>query len=822
MSPTQQPKLTFPPFIIIILSITTIIFLLIILHFPINDISRSIPFWTTLFAFAIILFIVDYKQQQQLLLSETNNRTTTTATTQLDIPLLALSTENNITPKTITTTTITTTFGPVSPPPPLPPILITTTNSLTYETAEIRSRRSLTPAQISITLHLLDKLKSDHDFQPDHCTMALSFVNAKRFLKARNFNVQKAETLWRSAVTWRKSFHVSERRARIIKSLQTPNKDARADFIHKHWMSWTPEHLHDQYGLRYHIFRAGTSDPAGLVREMGGNLDIFIENFIRVLETALEYAYEIGEEDRGIVELNDLREFPDEAPYYFHRAYSSVPGFAANTKILDNYYPERLRRVFIIGPPRVFGVVWKLVLPFVPPDTKKKLFWFNPNQQQEWVEKIGEDIPSNQLPQYIGGTAPNDEVKFGGYIPVDSFIEYEKQFLNIKPLMRIGVIADVQHCDHDDGPNFRKTRIRRYRGALTGLQRALDDWLQVGNVDVIAQLGDVIDGTAKRIGDTDRALQRILTQFNRLPKEIPILHLIGNHELYNLNREELSKKLLISSNGIVVVGGKSFAVTKNNSPCRLIALDAYETAVIGYSDQNHPHYQTGAQILDTRNPNPWRSSSDWLKNVTGLDRRFVPYNGGVSKQQLIWLENELKLAVENNQFVIVLTHVPLGIGSASSSCLLWNHDEVMSICSKFATSRYFGKAGLVAVFAGHDHKGGFSIDDDGIYHVTFPSPLEADDCLAHAIVDIYQDVFVIRGSGAVQSRKLKIFTSQEEARKSRELFVARELDEFFYTCRRTGFNHRTKEECEKEFWKRGGTWDALAHEEEGWPRRWDD
>jgi len=37
------------------------------------------------------------------------------------------------------------------------------------------------------------------------------------------------------------------------------------------------------------------------------------------------------------------------------------------------------------------------------------------------------------------------------------------------------------------------------------------------------------------------------------------------------------------------------------------------------------------------------------------------------------------------------------------------------------------------VFAGHDHKGGYALDENGIHHVTLASPLEAVDCVAHAV-----------------------------------------------------------------------------------------
>lgn len=42
----------------------------------------------------------------------------------------------------------------------------------------------------------------------------------------------------------------------------------------------------------------------------------------------------------------------------------------------QDYYPERLRRMFIVHAPFVFMAIWKLVCPFIDSNTKKKVnFW---------------------------------------------------------------------------------------------------------------------------------------------------------------------------------------------------------------------------------------------------------------------------------------------------------------------------------------------------------------------------------------------------------------------------------------------------------------
>ncbi len=46
-------------------------------------------------------------------------------------------------------------------------------------------------------------------------------------------------------------------------------------------------------------------------------------------------------------------------------------------------------------------------------------------------------------------------------------------------LFSFGLIADVQYADVEDGENFLKTTIRRFRGSLAALKRAVGWWGKV-------------------------------------------------------------------------------------------------------------------------------------------------------------------------------------------------------------------------------------------------------------------------------------------------------------------------------------------------------
>merc|ERR1719228_3121648 len=72
-------------------------------------------------------------------------------------------------------------------------------------------------------------------------------------------------------------------------------------------------------------------------------------------------------------------------------------------------------------------------------------------------------------------------------------------------LGRIGVIADVQYVDQEDGFDFSGVQRRRYRNSIEVLRRAVKHWNGIGNVALVAQLGDLLDvkNTTKEEGKRD-------------------------------------------------------------------------------------------------------------------------------------------------------------------------------------------------------------------------------------------------------------------------------------------------------------------------------
>jgi len=279
-----------------------------------------------------------------------------------------------------------------------------------------------------------------------------------------------------------------------------------------------------------------------------------------------------------------------------------------------------------------------------------------------------------------------------------------------------GIIADVQWADAPDGHNYAKTVRRCYRGALTTLGDAVDWWLRMPEPNkplFVAQLGDLIDGMNRRLGQTDAALETALGQLDRMP--CPSVNLVGNHELYNFDREQLAEAPWLRH------GDKEYYGFSPVEGWRVVVLDIYQISLIGHN-KDDPRWLEAVEILARENPNvsPDGADGDWFVGMedAGFRRRFVPYNGGFGREQLDWFRSELEAAAEVGERVLVLSHAIIHPEACGGMTMAWDYEEALDII------RCEEAAGCVAaVLCGHDHRGNYHCDEYGVHHCTFISPL---------------------------------------------------------------------------------------------------
>ena len=222
------------------------------------------------------------------------------------------------------------------------------------------------------------------------------------------------------------------------------------------------------------------------------------------------------------------------------------------------------------------------------------------------------------------------------------------------------------------------------------------DWnAEKHSLDFIVQLGDIIDGMNWKLQSSTKALDDVLQHFSKLQCD-KVIHVIGNHELYNFDRETLRDRLLKPWRQ----NHDYFSVSPVPG-IKFVVIDAYDVSTIGAASEEYR--SLALEILKANNPNDTSKNGDWKHGLEGVEKRFVPYNGGVGNEQLKWLEQELAEAEEAGQVVIVLSHISVHPESCSQSCLVWNYQDLLQM--------FQSSSCVVAVFSGHDHKGGYALDE---------------------------------------------------------------------------------------------------------------
>ena len=105
---------------------------------------------------------------------------------------------------------------------------------------------------------------------------------------------------------------------------------------------------------------------------------------------------------------------------------------------------------------------------------------------------------------------------------------------------------------------------------------------------------------------------------------------------------------------------------------RLVALDGYDISTIEGLDSGKT--AKASEFIKQYNPNDIHTFGVcWSEGLEGTDKRFMPYNGMLGTQQMEWLQETLKASKENQEKVMVLTHIPIHPNAADNLCLLWNY-----------------------------------------------------------------------------------------------------------------------------------------------------
>ncbi|WP_192878058.1 MULTISPECIES: metallophosphoesterase [Arenibacter] len=277
--------------------------------------------------------------------------------------------------------------------------------------------------------------------------------------------------------------------------------------------------------------------------------------------------------------------------------------------------------------------------------------------------------------------------------------------MDSKQDLAIGIIADCQYCFCESSPSrFYKNSPDKLKKAVAALNKE--------ELDYAIHLGDFIDRDFN-------SFDTVLPIWNGLKTKK--YHVLGNHDFSVVD----SLKPLVMDK--MNLKQRYYSLIENN--WRFIILDG--------NDLSYQGAITPEKIAQTDSLFTLLSTSD-LPNLQ-------TWNGGLSHEQLQWVESELKLATENNENVGFYCHFP--VMGEDKVHRLWNSTQLISLIDNYPNVKFY--------FNGHNHNGDY-MERKGVHYLTFKGMVETDSTSAFSTVEFKKDSILVHGHGREPSRGLKI------------------------------------------------------------------
>nr|XP_043881531.1 SEC14-like protein 2 [Solea senegalensis] len=205
-----------------------------------------------------------------------------------------------------------------------------------------------------------------------------------RWLRARNFNLQKSEAMLRKHLEFRKQMKIDT----IITEWRPP------EVIEKYLSGGMCGHDLEGSPIWYDVI--GPVDPKGLF--LSASKQDFIKSKIRDCEMLQKdcdrQSERLGRNVESITMIYDV-----EGLGLKHLWKPAIETYGEILQMFEDNYPEGLKRLFVIKAPKLFPVAYNLVKHFLSEITRQKIHILGDN----WKEVLLKYIDAEELPMIYGG-----------------------------------------------------------------------------------------------------------------------------------------------------------------------------------------------------------------------------------------------------------------------------------------------------------------------------------------------------------------------------------------------------------------------------------
>ncbi|CAL1545478.1 unnamed protein product [Lymnaea stagnalis] len=205
-----------------------------------------------------------------------------------------------------------------------------------------------------------------------------------KWLKARNYDVSKAEAMFRTSMAYREKMKVD--------SLLT---DYKPPVVLKKYMSGGTCG-HDKEGSPVRIELFGQMDMKGLMysARKADMEKVKLKQCEGHLKDWEEMSKKLNRRVDGLVVIFDMDDVSSKMLWR-----PGLQMYMNLVRVLEDNYPEMLKKMFVINAPRIFPLLYKICRPLISQDTKNKIHVLG----SDYSSTLLKYIDAEELPAFLGG-----------------------------------------------------------------------------------------------------------------------------------------------------------------------------------------------------------------------------------------------------------------------------------------------------------------------------------------------------------------------------------------------------------------------------------
>ncbi|XP_050412466.1 retinal-binding protein [Patella vulgata] len=246
----------------------------------------------------------------------------------------------------------------------------------------------------------------------------------KKWLKARRFDVKKAEDMYRASHLTRKKLGVNT----ILDNYKPP------EVLEKYLTGGLCGH--DKEGSPVRIELYGKLDMKGLMYS-AKKIDMEKTKLLQCEEIVQDWKEQSVKLGRHVDQLTVIFDMTGVSTKMLWKP--GLQMYLHLVKVLEDNYPEMMKRMFVVNAPAIFPLLYKICRPLVSDDMKNKIHVLG----DDYKDVLLKYIDTGELPGFLGGnkTDPDGNPRCtswicqGGEVPVSYYLKDTENFTSLQTMI---------------------------------------------------------------------------------------------------------------------------------------------------------------------------------------------------------------------------------------------------------------------------------------------------------------------------------------------------------------------------------------------------